>query len=89
MNSFIKERVLKEADYMLETKKTVREIALIFKISKSTVHKDLHDRLFNIDKNKYKKIEEIMNYHLKIRHIRGGESTRKKYLIKNNSIINN
>ncbi len=87
MNSFIKERVLKEANYMLETKKTIREIAKIFKISKSTIHKDLHERLFYVNKEKYQKVKEIMNYHLKIRHIRGGESTRKKYLTKNNSII--
>ena len=72
--------MLKEADYIIETGHTIRELASIFHVSKSTVHKDLHERLFYIDKNKYKKVEDILNYHTNIRHIRGGESTRKKYL---------
>ena len=50
------------------------------KVSKSTVHKDLHERLLKIDKEKYKNVEDILKYHIDIRHIRGGESTRKKYL---------
>lgn len=76
----ITERVLKEANYMLETGKTVREIALIYKVSKSTVHKDLHDRLKIIDLNLFKEVDEILKYHTNIRHLRGGESTKKKYL---------
>lgn len=79
MNSKIIKRVLKEADYMLETEETVRELAKIFKVSKSTVHKDLHERLLEIDKNLYVKIDDILKYHADIRHIRGGESTKKKY----------
>lgn len=79
MNSKIIKRVLKEADYMLETEETVRELAKIFKVSKSTVHKDLHERLLEIDKNLYIKIDDILKYHADIRHIRGGESTKKKY----------
>lgn len=82
MNSKIINRVIKEADLILDTKKTVREIAIIFNVSKSTVHKDLHNRLFDIDKNKHKKVEKILLYHKQIRHIRGGESTRLKYLNK-------
>ena len=45
MNSDIIKRVLEEADYIIKTEKTVRELALIFNVSKSTVHKDLHERL--------------------------------------------
>ncbi len=82
MNFIIQERVLKEANYMIETEKTVREIATFFQVSKSTVHKDLHDRLKKIDQLIYKKVDKIMKYHLNIRHIRGGESTKKKYLKK-------
>jgi len=67
---------------MLNTHETVREIGKKFKISKSTVHKDLHERLEKIDKNLYLKIDEILKHHIKIRHIRGGESTKQKYLIK-------
>ena len=52
MDSVISIRVISEADYIIETGKTVRELAQIFKVSKSTVHKDLHERLLKIDKNK-------------------------------------
>lgn len=75
----IAERVLKEADYMIKTGHTIRKTAQHFKMSKSTVHKDLHERLAKIDGERYKKIEEILFYHKQIRHVRGGESTRKKY----------
>lgn len=76
----IEKRVLEEAEYILKTKKTIRELAKIFKVSKSTVHKDLHERLLKIDKNMSIKVNEILKYHIDIRHIRGGESTKKKYL---------
>lgn len=76
----INERVLNETQVILKNGYTIREIAKIFKVSKSTVHKDLHERLLKIDKNKYKEVNEILKYHTDIRHIRGGESTRKKYL---------
>ncbi len=79
MNSKIQKRVLEEAKYMLKTKDTVRAISQFFHVSKSTVHKDLHERLVDVDKNLYLQIEEILKYHTNIRHIRGGESTRKKY----------
>lgn len=78
--NYINKRVLEEANYIIQTGKTVREIASLFKVSKSTVHKDLHERLLKIDKEKYKNVEDILKYHIDIRHISGGESTRKKYL---------
>jgi putative DeoR family transcriptional regulator (stage III sporulation protein D) len=52
-------------------------------VSKSTIHKDLNDRLFHLNKELHRQVGEILQYHINIRHIRGGESTRKKYL-KNN-----
>ena len=79
MNSLIIKRVIDEANYMLKTKDTVREIARVFNVSKSTVHKDLHERLLDIDSSLYYKIDDILKYHIDIRHIRGGESTKKKY----------
>lgn len=78
--SYINERVLEEANYILKTGYTIREIAQIFRVSKSTVHKDLQERLLHIDKEKHKLVEQVLEYHTCIRHIRGGESTRKKYL---------
>ena len=79
MNSLIIKRVINEANYMLDTKKTIREIANIFNVSKSTVHKDLHERLVDIDYNLFQEIDSILKYHIDVRHIRGGESTKKKY----------
>ena len=76
----ILERIKKEANYILETGHTIREIAKVFNVSKSTVHKDLSERLSKIDNSKFLKVKEILNYHMNIKHIRGGESTRKKYL---------
>lgn len=81
MNKNIKKRVLEEADYMVKTGSTVREMANIFKVSKSTVHKDLHERLLDIDDKLYDEVEKILKYHTDVRHIRGGQSTKRKYLM--------
>lgn len=79
MEERIANRVIKESNYMIETNKTIREIAAIFNVSKSTVHKDLKDRLKKIDINLYEKVKKIIDYHIEIRHIKGGESTKEKY----------
>jgi len=76
----IEKRVVEEANYIIETKETVRQLSKKFKVSKSTVHKDLHERLKKIDKTLSKKVDEILKHHIDIRHIRGGESTKRKYL---------
>lgn len=76
----ITKRVLEEAKYIIKTKDTIREIAKVFNVSKSTVHKDFQQRLIKIDSSLSQKVEEILKYHTDIRHIRGGESTKKKYL---------
>lgn len=86
MKNNISLRVISEADYIIDTGKTVRELANIFKVSKSTVHKDLHERLLKIDKRKFDEVDKILKYHINIRHLRGGESTKKKYL-KMNDIL--
>ena len=79
MNSIMVKRIFDEANYMISTKKTIREIAYVFNVSKSTVHKDLHDRLMYINKELYSRVNDILQYHLDVRHIRGGQSTKKKY----------
>ena len=81
--NYINERVYNEAEFIIKTGLTVRELANLFNVSKSTVHKDLHDRLLKVDKEKYEQVKEILKYHANIRHIRGGESTRLKYLKSN------
>lgn len=83
MDKRIINRVIEEGNYILETGKTVREMANVFNVSKSTVHKDLSDRLLEIDIDMYNKVSKILKYHTDIRHIRGGESTRAKFLEKN------
>lgn len=74
------QRISNEKDFILKTKSTIRQTAKVFKISKSTVHKDLHERLKEIDLKSFEKIQKLMQNHIDVRHIRGGESTRKKYL---------
>jgi len=83
MDKKIISRVVEEGKYMLETGKTVREMANFFGISKSTIHKDLRERLLEIDMDLYMKVSKVLQYHMDIRHIRGGESTRRKFLEKN------
>jgi len=75
----IKRRILKEANYIAKTNATVRETALVFHFSKSTVHKDVSERLKTIDKDLYKKVKKVLEKNLSERHIRGGLATKKKY----------
>ena len=82
MKNNIKERVLKESYYIVKTNETIREIARKYNVSKSTVHKDMQERLYLINKNKYYKVRKIMDEHMQTRHIKGGESTRKLFLKK-------
>ena len=82
MSTYIIKRVLNIANHIIDTKETIRETAKKFNISKSTVHKDLQERLYQIDINKYNIIKQIMNEHIETRHIKGGESTRQLFLKK-------
>ena len=78
----IEERAISLARYIIDSKDTVRGAAKKFCISKSTVHKDIQERLASIDTNKYKQVKEIMAEHLETRHLLGGESTRQLFLRK-------
>jgi putative DeoR family transcriptional regulator (stage III sporulation protein D) len=80
----IMKRVMDETTHIISTEDTIRKIAKIFRVSKSTVHKDLNERLQEIDIDLYQKVSNILKYHIDIRHLRGGESTRQKYLKLNN-----
>lgn len=80
MNNKIYKRIINEANYIIDTKSTIREIAKVMKVSKSTVHKDLHERLFYININLFNQVKEILDYHTQIRHINGGKATKVKYL---------
>lgn len=80
----ITERVFKEAYYIAQTGATVRATAKIFLYSKSTVHKDVTERLRHIDKELYTKVKLALEKNLAERHIRGGLATKEKYLLQKN-----
>ncbi len=67
------------ANHIIETKETVRDCAKEFDISKSTVHKDVSERLKEIDMQLYAQVKVILDYNLSVRHIRGGDATKEKY----------
>jgi putative DeoR family transcriptional regulator, stage III sporulation protein D len=79
LHDYIKERTIKIGQYFVETKSTVRVIAKEFGVSKSTVHKDLTERLPEINADLANEVKEILEYHKAIRHLRGGEATKIKY----------
>ncbi|MDD3397380.1 MAG: sporulation transcriptional regulator SpoIIID [Clostridia bacterium] len=83
MNFILNKRAESLGNYIFKTKCTVRQTAKIFGISKSTVHYDVSTRLKKIDRSLYEKIHKILSDNFNEKHIRGGEATRKKYLIKN------
>jgi putative DeoR family transcriptional regulator (stage III sporulation protein D) len=75
----IEERACDLAAYIIETRATVRSAAKKFGISKSTVHKDLAERLEKINAPLYLQVKEVLEYNKAERHIRGGLATRMKY----------
>ena len=75
----IEERAVKLAHYIIDSKDTVRGTAAKFGISKSTVHKDVSERLCNINPVLASEVREILDENKAERHIRGGLATRKKY----------
>jgi len=79
VHDYIKERTLRTGRYIIDTRKTVRTIAKEFGVSKSTVHKDLTERLPELNPTLAKEVKQILEYHKSIRHLRGGEATKRKY----------
>lgn len=79
MTDHIEERACELAVYMIENRATVRAAAQKFGISKSTVHKDLSQRLPQYNKGLYEQVKAILENNKAQRHIRGGMATRKKY----------
>lgn len=79
MRPDIEKRVIDSALYIIENKSTVRATAKFLGVSKSTVHKDVADRLLEIDKDLAEQVRKILNTNKEERHIRGGEATKNKY----------
>lgn len=80
MKDYIEERAVEIGDYIIKTKATVRQTAKKFGISKSTVHKDVTERLLQINPVLAHEARKILDVNKQERHIRGGLATRKKYL---------
>ena len=81
MKSYIVSRTRELGEYVLRTHETIRESAKKFHLSKSTVHYDLSIRLQKVDSKLYEEIKKILQEHFEEKHLRGGESTKKKYEI--------
>lgn len=75
----IEDRACEMAVYIVKTGATVRCAAKVFGISKSTVHKDLVQRLPKIDPGLYRLVRQVLDRNKALRHIRGGEATKEKY----------
>ena len=80
MADTIEQRACELAVYIIETGATVRTAAQHFGISKSTVHKDLSQRLPHYNRSLYKQVRSILDKNKAQRHIRGGIATQQKYL---------
>lgn len=79
MRDDIEERARSLALYIVENNATVRDAARRFSVSKSTVHKDLTERLRHIDHPLYLQARNVLEQNKAERHLRGGEATRRKY----------
>lgn len=79
MKNYIEQRVLEIANYCINNNATVRESAKRFGISKSTVHKDITERLPELNHELYEEVKKVLNTNKAERHLRGGEATKQKY----------
>ncbi|NLK28270.1 MAG: sporulation transcriptional regulator SpoIIID [Clostridiales bacterium] len=82
MKGYIEERAVEIANYIIENNATVRQTAKQFGISKSTVHKDVTERLTQINPALANKARVVLDLNKSERHIRGGMATKEKYLHK-------
>lgn len=79
MKDYMRNRVMEIANYVIETKATVRKAARTFGVSKSTVHKDMTERLPKINAEIAECVKKVLEYNKAERHIRGGRATKRKY----------
>jgi putative DeoR family transcriptional regulator (stage III sporulation protein D) len=77
---YIEQRAIQCAEYIIATGCTVRACSAHFNVSKSTVHKDVAERLKYINEDLYEQTKDVLSKNLNERHIRGGIATREKYL---------
>ena len=80
MRDYIEERAIEIANYIIQEKATIRQTAKKFGVSKSTVHKDVTERPFQINQSLAHEARKVLDTNKSERHIRGGLATREKYL---------
>lgn len=80
MKDYIEERAVEIANYIVDEKTTVRQAAKKFGVSKSTIHKDVTERLLKINPPLAGKVRKVLDLNKSERHIRGGLATKEKYL---------
>lgn len=80
MKDYIEERAIELAEYIIENRSTVRNTARHYNVSKSTVHKDITDRLRKINPQLALRVHLVLDENKAERHIRGGMATKQKYL---------
>jgi putative DeoR family transcriptional regulator, stage III sporulation protein D len=79
LKDYIEERVLEVAKYIIDSKATIRKTAKVFGVSKSTIHKDMTERLPKINPQVANDAKNILDFNKAERHIRGGKATKMKY----------
>lgn len=79
MKELVRDRAVVLGEYIIETGATVRAAAKVFKVSKSTVHKDVTERLRKDNPQLYREVKVVLEKNKQERHIRGGMATRRKY----------
>ncbi|MGL4991992.1 MAG: sporulation transcriptional regulator SpoIIID [Sarcina sp.] len=87
MKDYIEERVLEVANYIIESRATIRRTAKVFGVSKSTIHKDMTERLPRINPNIADEAKFILDVNKAERHIRGGKATKLKYKIVDGKLL--
>ncbi|MGN0471810.1 MAG: sporulation transcriptional regulator SpoIIID [Lachnospiraceae bacterium] len=87
MKDYIEERAVSVAEYIIESNATVRQTAKVFGISKSTVHKDVTQRLKDMNPALAREARLVLDKNKSERHIRGGIATREKYLHRKNMSV--
>ena len=79
MKGILEDRAIRLGEYIIEHQSTVRDTAAVFGVSKSTVHKDITQRLPACNRSLYLEVKAVLDRNKAERHLRGGEATRMKY----------
>ena len=85
MKDILEKRALQLGEFMVNKKATVRKAAKYFGVSKSTVHKDVSERLKFVNASLYSEVKKILEINKAQRHIRGGFATKNKYALRSKS----